>query len=197
MNTSNNEKENRIIWVDVETTGLDCNRDLLLQVAVVITDENLVPIHEGIEVTISQPAEDIDSLMNDYVTQMHTDSGLLANVISSKKSTDVDVATELLLYYLEEHTIAGSSPMAGSTVSFDRGFLKVDMPTLERHFHYRNIDVSTIKELARRWNPEVYSCAPPKMLAHTALSDIKESIAELRHYRSKDFIGQEKHTPRG
>ncbi len=177
------DKEDRLIWLDCETTGLDSNKDLLLQVAVIVTDSNLVPVAEGLEVTISHSETATRSLMDDYVTKMHTASGLLAAVINEDNNVWQDDAEQAILTYLQEHTIAGKSPMCGNSIAFDRGIIKLDMPLLNEHFHYRNIDVSTVKELARRWHPEAYRMAPAKQLNHTALSDIKESIAELEHYR--------------
>lgn len=178
--------KDRLIWLDCETTGLNCNKDLLLQVAVVVTDADLVPVAPGLEVTIWHPRAPILILADEYVTDMHRSSGLIT--ACDESLYDTRLAEQMLLRYLEEHTEPNASPMCGSSIGFDRGFIKSDMPTLHEHFHYRNIDVSTVKELVRRWHPEAYSRVPTKKLSHTALSDVMESIAELAYYKQCSII---------
>ena len=182
---SNRTVSDRIVWIDCEMTGLSLEHDALIEVAVIVTDFDLEALDEGIQVVIKPPREALRQ-MNDFVRQMHTDSGLLAVL---DDGLTMDEAQTLVLEYVKRHAPeAGKFPLGGNTVGTDRAFLARDMPDLEGHLHYRNVDVSTIKELARRWYPRVYFNAPAKHGGHRALGDIRDSIAELRYYREAVFV---------
>ena len=166
-------------------TGLDLGADALIEVAALVTDFELNVLGEGVDVVIKPSAEALDQ-MNDFVTSMHTASGLLAELDSG---TTLEEAQAQVLAYIREHCAEGSRPpLAGNTVSTDRAFLARDMPELESFLHYRIVDVSSIKELARRWYPRAYFAAPAKNGNHRALADIQESIEELRYYRDAVFV---------
>ncbi|MEL0260543.1 MAG: oligoribonuclease [Aquiluna sp.] len=173
-----------IVWVDCEMTGLDVNIDELCEIAVVITDEELNEVDEGLQIVI-KPSEAALTNMGEFVTQMHTESGLLAEL-----STGVSVAEAeaKVLSYLSAHLAEKQAPLAGNSIGTDRMFLNKYMPTLDGFLHYRNIDVSSIKELTRRWYPRVYFQLPKKNGNHRALADIRESIKELRYYRSTVLV---------
>ena len=182
---ANRTASDRIVWIDCEMTGLSLEHDALIEVAVIVTDFDLEALDEGIQVVIKPPREALRQ-MNDFVRQMHTDSGLLAVL---DDGLTMDEAQTLVLEYVKRHAPeAGKSPLGGNTVGTDRAFLARDMPDLEGHLHYRNVDVSTVKELARRWYPRVYFNAPAKHGGHRALGDIRDSIAELRYYREAVFV---------
>jgi len=173
---------NKLIWIDLEMTGLDPERDLILEIATVITDCNLEPVAEGPNIAINQPEELLLS-MDEWARTHHEKSGLLDLV--NKSSYDCQGAEQATVEFVSIYCKKGESPLCGNSVWHDRQFLKRHMPTLEEFFHYRNIDVSSIKELVRRWYP---SLSPyEKRNPHRALSDIKESINELRFYRQKVF----------
>ena len=175
----------RLVWIDCEMTGLDLRADALIEVAALVTDFELNVIGEGIDVVIKPPQEAIDQ-MDDFVRNMHTESGLLEAL---PHGVTLDEAEQMVLAYIREHCPEGSRPpLAGNTVATDRSFLVRDMPTLERFLHYRIVDVSSIKELARRWYPRAYFNSPPKTGNHRALADIQESIEELRYYRAAVFV---------
>ncbi|PJJ54196.1 oligoribonuclease [Mumia flava] len=177
----------RLVWIDCEMTGLDLENDALIEVAAVVTDFELQPLGEGVDVIIKPPAGAVEQ-MGDVVTQMHTSSGLLAELDGG---TSMDEAQQLVLDYIREHVPeAGKAPLAGNTVGTDRAFLARDMPELEAHLHYRIVDVSSIKELSRRWYPRAYFNSPEKNGNHRALADILESIEELRYYREAVFVPQ-------
>ena len=173
-----------IVWVDCEMTGLDVRIDELCEIAVVITDEELNEVDEGLQIVI-KPSEAALTNMGEFVTQMHTESGLLAEL-----STGVSVAEAeaKVLSYLSAHLAEKQAPLAGNSIGTDRMFLNKYMPTLDGFLHYRNIDVSSIKELTRRWYPRVYFQLPKKNGNHRALADIRESIKELRYYRSTVLV---------
>ena len=173
-----------IVWVDCEMTGLDVRIDELCEIAVVITDEELNEVDEGLQIVI-KPSEAALTNMGEFVTQMHTESGLLAEL-----STGVSVAEAeaKVLSYLSAHLAEKQAPLAGNSIGTDRMFLNKYMPTLDGFLHYRNIDVSSIKELTRRWYPRVYFQLPKKNGHHRALADIRESIKELRYYRSTVLV---------
>ena len=174
-----------LVWVDCEMTGLDTENDVLVEIAVLVTDSELNIIGEGVDVVIKATPEKLAG-MNEFVTKMHTDSGLLPEI---PNGISVSEAEDLVLKYLESAgVVAGKSPLAGNSVYVDRIFISRDMPKLDAHLHYRSIDVSSIKELARRWYPKIYFDAPKKIGNHRALGDIQDSIAELRYYREKIFI---------
>lgn len=168
-----------LIWVDMEMTGLDPDRDRVIEVAMVITDAALNPVAQAPVLVVHQ-SDTVLAGMDAWNTATHGRSGLTARVRAS--TLDEAQVEEQLLAFLAEHVPARSSPMCGNSVCQDRRFMARWMPRLERHFHYRNLDVSTLKELARRWRPEVLA-GVVKQQRHEALADIEESIAELRHYR--------------
>ena len=171
--------------MDLEMTGLEPDRHVIVEIATVITDDYLNVIADGPDLVIHATEEQLTQ-MGDFVTEMHKKSGLLPAIVSSTVSTEEAEAATLA--FLKEHIgEANSVPLCGNSIGTDRRFLQEYMPTLESFFHYRNVDVSTIKELARRWNPEVLAAMPEKDTSHRALDDIRESIAELVHYRSTLF----------
>jgi oligoribonuclease len=175
----------RIVWIDCEMTGLELGHDALIEVAVLITDSELNVLGEGVDVVIACPQEALES-MPDVVREMHTTSGLLDELAGG---LPMDRAQELVMAYVREHVPdPGKAPLAGNSVGTDRGFLARDMPELEEYLHYRIIDVSSIKELARRWYPRAYFASPKKQGGHRALADIRESIDELRYYRQAVFV---------
>jgi len=177
-----------LVWIDCEMTGLDLSRDLLIEVAVVVTGADLVPVDSGLDVVIKVPDEALDGMV-DVVRDMHDKSGLTAAVRTA--TTTLEQAEEQVLAYVREHVKEpGKAPLCGNSVGTDRGFLLRDMPTLEDYLHYRIVDVSSVKELARRWYPRAYFNSPDKNGNHRALADIRESIAELRYYREAIFVPQ-------
>lgn len=168
-------------------TGLDLDRDALIEVAALVTDSELNVLGEGVDVIIRPPAEALEN-MPEVVRTMHTASGLLDELADGLTMAE---AQERVLAYIREHVPeAGKTPLCGNSVATDRGFLSRDMPELEGHLHYRIVDVSSIKELARRWYPRAYYNSPQKGGSHRALADIRESIAELRYYREAVFVPQ-------
>ncbi|HEY0117380.1 MAG TPA: oligoribonuclease [Cellulomonas sp.] len=181
MTSSANGTSDRIVWIDCEMTGLDLTADALVEVAVVVTDSELHALDGGIDVIVAPPAEALTQ-MNDYVRTMHTTSGLLEELPGGMSLGEAQTA--VLDYVRQWVPEAGKAPLAGNSVGTDKTFLDRDMPELVGHLHYRVIDVSSIKELARRWYPRVYFSAPAKHGGHRALADILESIDELRYYRA-------------
>lgn len=177
-------QEENLIWIDLEMTGLDPDADSILEIATLVTDKALNVLAEGPEFAIRHPVERLEA-MDDWNRNQHRKSGLWQRVVESE--TTLGVAEALTVEFLAPWVPAGKSPMCGNSICQDRRFLYRLMPRLERFFHYRNLDVSTIKELARRWAPDVAK-AFNKDSAHTALSDIRDSVAELRHYRQ--FMGR-------
>ena len=174
-----------LVWIDCEMTGLDLKTDALIEVAALVTDSELNVLGEGIEVVIRPPAEALDQ-MGEFVRTMHDNSGLLPLL---QDGLDMAEAEERVLAYIRQHVPEPRrAPRAGNTIGTDRAFLARDMPTLEGHVHYRNVDVSSIKELARRWYPRTYYNTPAKNGNHRALADICESIEELRYYREALFV---------
>lgn len=177
----------RLVWIDCEMTGLSLETDALVEVAALVTDFDLNVIGEGIDVLIKPPQAALDQMI-DFVRNMHVSSGLLEEL---EGGTTMEDAEQQVLAYIKEHCPDGSRPpLGGNTVATDRSFLARDMPELERFLHYRNVDVSSIKELARRWYPRTYFAAPAKRGNHRALADIQESIEELRYYREAVFVPQ-------
>ena len=175
----------RIIWIDCEMTGLSLRTDALVEVAALVTDFELTVLGDGIDVVIKPPADAI-AQMDEFVRDMHTTSGLLDELDAG---VSLGEAQSLVLDYVQQFVPEPrKAPLGGNSVATDRGFLARDMPDLEAHLHYRIIDVSSIKELSRRWYPRVYFNAPKKAGGHRALADIKESIAELRYYREAVFV---------
>lgn len=176
----------RIVWIDCEMTGLSLVTDQLVEIAAIVTDSELNEIDEGVSVVI-RPA-DMTSLqgMDPYVLKMHTDSGLLPLI---EHGISLQEAGEVILGYVKQHVAEPrKAPLAGSSVYVDRGFLARDLPGLDEWLHYRLIDVSSFKEVTRRWYPRVYFNAPAKTGNHRALADIRESIAELRYYRAAIMV---------
>jgi len=173
----------RLVWIDCEMTGLDLSIDELVEVAVVVTDFELHVLDPGFDVVI-KPSDEALAQMNEVVVKMHTSSGLLTAMADG---VPLEEAERQVLEYLERFTTAGQAPIAGNTIGTDRGFLAKYMPSIDAHLHYRAIDVSSIKELARRWYPRVYYNAPQKHGGHRALADILESVRELDYYRRTVF----------
>jgi len=175
----------RLVWIDCEMTGLDLERDALIEIAVLVTDAELNVLGEGVDLVIAPPAQALET-MPEIVRTMHTSSGLLEVLADG---ITMEAAQALALAYIREHVPeARKAPLAGSSIHTDRTFLARDMPELEQWVHYRNVDVSTIKELARRWYPRVYFNTPEKRGNHRALADIIDSIDELRYYRNTLFV---------
>ena len=175
-----------LVWIDCEMTGLDIARDKLIEVAVVVTDSQLTVLDPGLDVIIHADDADLEG-MDDVVTAMHAKSGLTEAVRASTVTLE-DAAEQVLAYVQRFVPDRRTAPLCGNSIGTDRGFLARDMPVLDDHLHYRMIDVSSIKELARRWFPRVYFAQPPKGLAHRALADILESIRELAYYRQTLFV---------
>jgi oligoribonuclease len=176
----------RLVWADCELTGLDLRRDALIEIAVLVTDAELRVLDEGVDIVITAPDELLAS-MQPVVREMHATSGLTEAVQTS--TTTVAQAEQLVLDHLRQHVPdARTVPLCGNSIATDRAFLARDMPELDAFLHYRMIDVSSIKELCRRWYPRVYFSQPQKGLSHRALADIKESIRELRYYRRTVFV---------
>ncbi len=175
----------RLVWIDCEMTGLDLEADALIEVAALVTDFDLNVLGDGVDIVIKPPRESLDQMV-EFVDQMHKTSGLLEEL---DNGTTLEDAEAQVLAYVREHCPEGSRPpLAGNTVATDRSFLARDMPTLEQFLHYRIVDVSSIKELSRRWFPRAYYNAPAKGGNHRALADIRESIEELRYYRDAVFV---------
>jgi oligoribonuclease len=175
----------RLVWIDCEMTGLDLGKDALIEVAALVTDFDLNVLGDGVDVVIAPPREALEQ-MDPYVTDMHTRSGLLEEL---GQGVTMEDAQAQVLAYVKEHCPEGSRPpLAGNTVATDRAFLARDMPELEAFLHYRIVDVSSIKELSRRWYPRAYFNSPAKSGGHRALADIQESIEELRYYREAVFV---------
>jgi len=175
----------RIVWIDCEMTGLSLEADALIEVAALVTDFELNQLGDGVDLVIKPPAEALEQ-MDDFVRTMHTTSGLLTELDGG--TTMEDAQAQVLAYVREWVPEPRKAPLGGNTVATDRGFLARDMPELEQWLHYRIVDVSSIKELSRRWYPRAYFNAPAKAGGHRALTDSRESIAELRYYREAVFV---------
>ena len=174
-----------MVWIDCEMTGLSLEDDALIEVAALVTDDELNVLGEGVDVII-KPSDEALTQMGDFVRSMHTSSGLLEQLASGLTMAE---AEERVLDYVREFVAEPrKAPLAGNTIGTDRAFLARDMPTFEGHVHYRNVDVSSVKELARRWFPRAYYAAPSKSGNHRALADVQESIEELRYYRDAVFV---------
>ena len=174
-----------LIWIDCEMTGLSLEKDALVEIAVLVTDSELNVIGDGIDLVIKATPEQLAG-MNEFVTQMHTASGLITEIPNGITTEEAEDA--ILAYLQASGTQLGKSPLAGNSVSVDRNFIARDMSRLNEYLHYRTVDVSSIKELARRWYPKIYFAAPAKTGNHRALGDIQDSIEELKYYRSSVFI---------
>ena len=175
--------QDRLIWIDLEMTGLDTGADSILEIATVVTDSQLNVLAEGPELAIAHPLAALEA-MDDWNRNQHRGSGLWQRVLDSE--VGIAQAEARTVAFLNQWVPAKASPMCGNSICQDRRFLHRLMPALERHFHYRNLDVSTLKELARRWRPDVMQAFKKRQL-HTALADVHESIDELEHYR-RHFI---------
>lgn len=185
--TPDRAQTDRIVWIDCEMTGLSLEHDALVEVAALVTDYELTVLGTGVDIIVRPPDEAL-AQMGDFVREMHTSSGLLDELAAG--TTLEDAQAQVLAYVREHVPEAGKAPLGGNTIATDRGFLARDMPELDAHLHYRMIDVSSIKELSRRWYPRAYFAAPEKKGGHRALADITESIAELRYYREAVFRPQ-------
>ena len=175
----------RLVWIDCEMTGLDLTQDALIEIACLVTDSELVVLDEGLDLIIKPPAEALDQ-MEDVVREMHTTSGLLAELPAG--ITLAEAQDQVLAYIRRYVREPRRVPLAGNSIATDRAFIARDMPELDAFLHYRMVDVSSIKELARRWYPRTYFASPPKRGGHRALADITESIKELRYYRASVFV---------
>jgi oligoribonuclease len=174
-----------LVWIDCEMTGLDLSKDALVEIACIVTDGELTPLDDGIDIVIKPPAEALDGML-EVVRDMHTSSGLLAELAAGLTLAE---AQDLVLGYVRKHVPESRRvPLCGNSIATDRAFLARDMPELDAFLHYRMIDVSSIKELARRWYPRAYFASPEKHGGHRALADISESIRELRYYREVVFV---------
>lgn len=174
------------MWIDCEMTGLDLASDRLIEIAALVTDAELNILGEGVDVVIHTDDEALDGMV-EVVATMHSRSGLVDEVRAS--TIDIPTAQDMVLEYIRAHVPAPkTAPLAGNSIATDRGFIARDMPELDEFLHYRMIDVSSIKELCRRWYPRIYYGQPEKGLAHRALADITESIRELRYYRRTAFV---------
>jgi oligoribonuclease len=175
----------RLVWIDCEMTGLNLSSDALVEVACVVTDAALTELDDGIDLVIKPPPEALDQ-MPELVRDMHTSSGLLTELASG--ITLAEAQDQVLGYIRGYVTEPRKAPLCGNSIATDRAFIARDLPKLDEFLHYRMIDVSSVKELARRWYPRAYFASPVKVGGHRALADIKESIAELRYYREAVFV---------
>jgi oligoribonuclease len=175
----------RLVWIDLEMTGLDPTSDEIVEIACIVTEADLSELDAGISLVV-KPSDAPLAAMDDVVVRMHTESGLLTEIPEGIALADAEA--QVLAYVRTHVPDARKAPLAGSSVYVDRGFLAAYMPDLDTHLHYRLVDVSSIKELARRWYPRVYFATPEKKGNHRALGDIRESIAELRYYRDALFV---------
>jgi oligoribonuclease len=179
--------DERLVWIDCEMTGLDIERDALIEIACLVTDGELNILDEGVDVIIKPPPEAVDQ-MSDVVRTMHTTSGLLEELAGG---VTIAEAQDIVLSYVQSHIKEPRRvPLCGNSIATDRWFIARDMPQLDHYLHYRMVDVSSIKELSRRWYPRVYFASPAKRGGHRALADITESVQELRYYREAVFVPQ-------
>jgi len=176
----------RLVWIDCEMTGLDPEVDDIVEIACIVTEADLTELDEGVTLVVKPESTNALDQMDDVVVSMHTESGLIDEIADGIALADAEAR---VLEYVRGHVPeARKAPLAGSSVYVDRGFLAKHMPTLDAHLHYRLVDVSSIKEMVRRWYPRVYFATPEKHGNHRALGDIRESIAELRYYRDAVFV---------
>jgi oligoribonuclease len=176
-----NPADDRLVWLDLEMTGLDVTRHVIVEIAALVTDGNLEPLDDGIDLIVHQPPSALAE-MDDFVRKMHTRSGLVVEIEQSPLGL-AEAGAQAVDYIRTHVPEAGTAPMCGNSIGVDRRFLDHQLPDLDRYLHYRSIDVSSLKELCRRWFPEVYRTRPSKAEEHRALADVRESIAELRYYR--------------
>ena len=178
-------QNDRLVWIDLEMTGLSTENDEIVEIAAIVTEADLTEIDEGVSFVV-KPGDKALENMDEFVTNMHTESGLITEIPEGLSLSDAQA--EVLTYIQGHVSEKGKGQLAGSSVYVDRGFLAKYMPEIDQYLHYRLIDVSSIKELARRWYPKVYFNTPEKTGNHRALADIRESIAELRYYRDAVFV---------
>jgi oligoribonuclease len=178
--------DDRLVWIDLEMTGLDVEQHDIVEIACVVTDAELTVLDDGIDLVIHADADAL-TRMDDFVRKMHAKSGLLDAIAQSTVSR-ADAETRVLSYLREHIRAPETAPLCGNSIGVDRRFLDRQMRELDRYLHYRSIDVSSLKELCRRWYPDVYRKRPNKAETHRALDDIKESIEELRYYRERVFV---------
>ncbi len=174
-----------LAWIDLEMTGLEPARHTIIEIASLVTDDDLTIVEEGPDLVVHATPEQLGA-MDDYVRTMHTRSGLLAAVETSTLSL-ADAGAQTLAFFKKHIPERGTVPLAGNSIGTDRRFLAVQLPELEDYLHYRSVDVSTVKELCRRWRPDLYKAAPVKKGGHRALADIRESVCELAYYRTTLF----------
>jgi oligoribonuclease len=174
--------DDRLVWLDLEMTGLDVTRHVIVEIAALVTDSELAPLDDGIDVVVHQPSAALAE-MDEHVRKMHTKSGLLIGIEASTV-TLADAGAQVLAYVRAHVSEAGTAPLCGNSIGVDRRFLDAQLPELDAYLHYRSIDVSSFKELCRRWYPDVYRKRPAKVETHRALADVHESIAELAYYRT-------------
>ncbi|HYL51643.1 MAG TPA: oligoribonuclease [Acidimicrobiia bacterium] len=179
-------EDSPLVWMDLEMTGLDVEQHVIVEIACIVTDANLDPLDDGIDLVVHA---DVDALgyMDDFVRNMHTKSSLLP-AIEKSDVTVADAQAQVLEYVRKHVPVAGTAPLCGNSIGVDRRFLDRYMRELDAYLHYRNVDVSSLKELCRRWYPAIYRKRPGKAEQHRALDDVRESIAELRYYREHLFI---------
>ena len=173
-----------LVWIDCEMTGLDLDRDEIVEIAVVVTDFELRPVDPGFQIVVKPDASAMEN-MGEFVTEMHRTSGLLEEIPHGVSAAEAEFEA---LEYIQRFVPEGKAPLAGNTIGTDRMFLAKYMPRIDRWLHYRNVDVSSVKELSRRWYPRAYFNAPAKDGGHRALADIRESIRELAYYREAVFV---------
>ncbi|MCG8917143.1 oligoribonuclease [Actinokineospora sp. PR83] len=178
----------RLVWIDCEMTGLDLGKDALIEIAALVTDSELNVLGDGVDLVIHTDDNTLAG-MPDVVREMHARSGLTEEVRASTL-TLAEAERQVLDYVREWVPEVRTAPLCGNSIATDRGYITRDMPALDAHLHYRMVDVSSIKELCRRWYPRIYYAQPDKGLAHRALADIRESIRELRYYRGTAFVAQ-------
>jgi oligoribonuclease len=174
-----------LVWMDLEMTGLDTDNDVIVEIATLVTDNELAIVAEGPDLVVHQP-DDVLARMNEVVRDMHTKSGLLKAITASTITLD-DAGAQTLAFIMDHCPEPRSVPLAGNSIGTDRRFLAKYLPSIEAHLHYRSVDVSTVKELCKRWYPAEYEKRPAKRGSHRALGDIRESIDELRYYRQVAF----------
>ena len=175
-----------LVWLDLEMTGLEVARHVVVEIALLATNDDLEPLDEGIDMVVHQPPDTLDR-MDDFVRTMHTSSGLLTEIEASTLS--LEDAQHAALEYVRRHVPdARTAPLCGNSIGVDRRFMHAYLPELDEYLHYRSIDVSSLKELCRRWYPDAYRKRPAKQEAHRALGDVHESIAELRYYRTAMLV---------
>jgi oligoribonuclease len=173
-----------LVWMDLEMTGLDPTRDVIVEIATLLTDDELEVIGEGPDLVLHASEAQLAAMVP-VVAEMHASSGLTEAIRAS--TTTIEEASKETIAFLADHVVKGEVPLCGNSIGTDRRFLQEYLPEVESWFHYRNVDVSTVKELMRRWRPEVLASAPEKQSSHRAMEDVLASVAELRHYRAALF----------